>query len=203
MAAQLSFRPAQPTLEDGRAFARYLDTAAEGFFGLMLGPRAAEILATAFLDPGQDLSYENVTFVIREGRPVGMASGYTAAAHRGSTMGSLVRAAGPRNLRFLVVSTLVAPVFRVMDTIEDGDYYIQAVAVDHACRGEGLGSRLLDGIEERARAAGAARLALDVAASNLDAQRLYVRRGWSVLSRWPRFRPLQRFGFHRMTRTLD
>ena len=31
------FRTANPTLDDGLAFARYLDEAAEGFFRFMLG----------------------------------------------------------------------------------------------------------------------------------------------------------------------
>ena len=68
-------RPANPTLDDGLAFARYLDEAAAGFFRLMLGRRAATILATAFVEPGHDLSYRNATFAERSNVIVGMASG--------------------------------------------------------------------------------------------------------------------------------
>ena len=75
----VNLRPANPTLDDGLAFARYLDQAAEGFFRLMLGRRAGHIIATAFAQPDHDLSYQNVTFVERDNAIVGMVSGYTAA----------------------------------------------------------------------------------------------------------------------------
>ena len=42
----MQLRAAGPTLEEGQEFAHYLDTAAEGFFCLWLGPRSVEILAT-------------------------------------------------------------------------------------------------------------------------------------------------------------
>lgn len=61
--------------------ARYLDQAAEGFFRFLLGREVAEILATAFAQPGHDLSYQYVTFAEREDRIVGLVSGFTAEEH--------------------------------------------------------------------------------------------------------------------------
>ena len=58
----ITLRAATPTLDDGLAFARYLDDAAEGFFRFMLGRRFRHIIAAAFAQPGHDLSYQNVTF---------------------------------------------------------------------------------------------------------------------------------------------
>jgi GNAT superfamily N-acetyltransferase len=198
----ITLRPAEPTLKDGRAFARYLDMAAEGFFRFMLGPRVADILAEAFLAPQHDLSHQNVTLAERDGVIVGMVSGYSAAQHRRSTRRPLERAAGRLNLRFAVVSVLFAPLMRIIDTTVDGDYYVQAIAVDETLRGEGLGSVLLDAIEARARAAGSKRLALDVAASNENACKVYAHRGWSVDSRWPRRIAIPKLKFLRMKKAL-
>ena len=52
----INLRAANPTFDDGLAFARYLDEAAEGFFRFMLGRRAGAINATAFAHPHHDLS---------------------------------------------------------------------------------------------------------------------------------------------------
>ena len=64
-----TIRAAQPTYEEGLAFARYLDQAAEGFFRFMLGRRAELILARAFTQPDHDLSYQHVTFAERDDWP--------------------------------------------------------------------------------------------------------------------------------------
>ena len=99
------------------------------------------------------------------------------------------------------VSTLLAPLLRIIDTIADGDFYVQAIAVDRKLRGEGVGSTLIDSIEDRAVASRSARLVLDVSAKNEGASRLYERRGMTVESEWPKFLFIPRL-FVRMTREL-
>ncbi len=179
-------RAARATLEDGRRFARYLDQAAEGFFRLMLGRRKDEILARAFLESGHDLSHEHATFAVDGGEVVGMVSGYTAVAHRRSSERPLREAAGRWNVRLALVGFLLAPLFRVIDSIEDGDFYLQAIAVEPEQRGRGVGSLLFEHIQRKAIEAGAKRLVLDVAASNERARGVYERRGMEVVSQWPR-----------------
>jgi len=195
-------RPAKPTAEEGRAFARYLDTAAEGFFGFMLGRDSAAIIARAYIQPAHDLSYQNVNFAERDGGIVGMVSGYTAEQHRRSPKHVLKQAAGPLNLRYRLVSTLFAPLMRIIDSTADGDFYLQAIAVDEEVRGARLGSRLLDAIAEQARAAGSTRLALDVSGGNTHARKVYERRGWTVASRWPKRIAIPGLTFFRMTKEL-
>ena len=145
-------RTANPAFDEGLAFARYLDEAAEGFMRFMLGRRAAHIIATAFAQPDHDLSYQNVTFAERENVIVGMVLGYTAEQHRRSSRQPLNRAAGRRNLRMRIVRMLFAPLMRIIDSIADGDFYLHAIAVDRELRGDGVGSVLMDSYEERARA---------------------------------------------------
>ena len=153
-------RTANPTFDEGLAFARYVDEAAEGFFRFMLGRRAGHIIATAFAQPDHDLSYQNVTFAERDNVIVGMVLGYTAEQHRRSSRQPLKRAAGRRNLRMRIVLILFAPIMRIIDSIADGDFYLHAIAVDKELRGDGVGSVLMDSYEERARAIGSTRLSL-------------------------------------------
>ena len=167
-------------------YARYLDQAAEGFFRFMLGARVADIVAAAYTEPDNDFSYQNVTFAEHDKVIIGMASGYTAGQHRGFSDQPLKRAAGGRHLRMSVVTTLCAPLMRIIDTIADGDYYLLSIAVDERLRGQGVGSLLIDHIEERAVTSGSARLSLDVSAGNESARRLYERRGMTMESEWPK-----------------
>jgi ribosomal protein S18 acetylase RimI-like enzyme len=168
----------------------------------MLGRRAEDIIARAFIQADHDLSFQNVTFAELDGVIVGMISGYTAEQHRESSNLPLKRAAGRWNLRRRVVSVLFAPLLRIIDSIADGDFYLHAVAVDSDLRGEGVGSALMDSLEDGAVAGGSARLVLDVAAENEGARRLYERRGMTVESRWPRRVPLPKLKFLRMTKAL-
>ena len=197
-----TLRPANPTEDDGLAFARYLDEAAEGFFRFMLGGRAKHIIAAAFVHPDHDLSYQNVTFAERDNVIVGMASGFTAEQHRCSSRHSLKQAAGWWNLRMRIVLIVFAPLMRIIDSISDGDFYLQAIAIDRELCGNGIGSVLMDSLEEHARVSGAARLALDVSAKNEGARRFYERRGLTIESQWPKRLRMTALQFYRMTRML-
>jgi len=195
-------RAANPTFGEGLACARYLDEAAEGFFRFWLGRRAAHIIATAFAQPDHDLSYQNVTFAERDNVIVGMALGYTAEQHRCSSREPLRRAAGKSNLRMRIVRILFAPLMRIIDSIADGDFYLQAISVDTELRGDGVGSVLMDSSEERARASGSTRLSLDVSARNKGARRFYEQRGMDVESQWPKRLAVPVLKFYRMTKVL-
>ena len=195
-------RTANPTFDEGLAFARYTDEAAEGFFRFWLGRRAEHIIATAFPEPDHDLSYQNVTFAERGDVIVGMVCVYTAEQHRRSSRQPLKRAAGRFNLRMRIVEILLAPIMRIVDSIADGDFYLQAIAVDKELRGDGVGSVLMDFVEERARASGSTRLSLDVSAKNEGARRFYERRGMTVESQWPKRLPIPGLKFYRMTKAL-
>ncbi len=195
-------RSAKPTFEEGLAYARYLDIAAEGFFRFMLGRRATEIIGKAYTQTQHNYSYENVIFAEHDHRIVGMASGFTAEQHRSFSDQPLKEAAGYQAFRMRVVKTLLAPMMRILNTLADGDFYLLSIATDQAYRGTGIGSTLMDAMEERAVASGSARLALDVSASNEGAHRLYERRGMTVESQWPKRLVIPRLRLYRMTKTF-
>lgn len=197
-------RAAKPTFDEGLACGRYLDEAAEGFFRFMLGRRAAHIIAKAYIQPDHSFSFQNVTFAEHDKQIVGMALGFTAEQHRHFSDQPLKEAAGHyrASLRMTAVKMLCAPLFRILETIADGDFYLLSIAIDKELRGEGVGSALMDSTEERARASSSTRLSLDVSAKNEGARRLYERRGMTVESQWPKRLPIQGLRFYRMTKTL-
>ena len=200
--ASSSLRPAAPTVEDGLVFARLLDQAQEGYFRAMLGRRAGDIIARAFTQPGHDLSYQYVTFAEQGGRIVGMASGYTAEAHRYSTNEPLKAAAGWRRYRMAAFTRITRRMVRFIDTVPDGNFYVRAVAVEPAHRGAGIGTLLIGSLEDTARATGSTRLALDVAAKNRSARRLYERLGMTAQAESPRWFGLPNTNLIRMTKPL-
>jgi ribosomal protein S18 acetylase RimI-like enzyme len=131
-----------------------------------------------------------------------MVSGYTAEQHRRSSHQPLKQAAGRHHLRMRAVLILFAPLMRIIDSIDDGDFYLQAIAVDKELQGDGVGSVLMDSLEERARSSGSTRLALDVSAKNERARRFYERRGMTLESQWPKRLPVPGLRFYRMTKTF-
>lgn len=62
-----------------------------------------------------------------------------------------------------------------------GELRIAALAVDAAARGQGVGSRLLEAIFDKARADGLAAVRLEVVDTNTGARELYERLGFKVV----------------------
>ena len=196
-----ALRDGRPVVEDGLAFARYLDEAAEGFFRFMLGSRAVQVVADAYVQPDNDYSFQNVIFAEQDAAVVGMAAGFPAEQRRRFPDWPL-RAAGLAALRMGAVRVLCAPLMRILKTIADGDFYLLAIATDKACRGSGVGSALMDAFEDRARAGESTRLCLEVSAKNEGARRFYEHRGMTVESQWPKRLPVPGLRFYRMTKAL-
>ena len=82
-----------------------------------------------------------------------------------------------------------------------GECYVDCIAVARDERGRGIGNRLLEMLEERARLAGNSRLTLAVIDTNTRAKALYHRFGFvdaKVVSMWP-LDKLFGFPFKRVT----
>ena len=181
----MTIRPALPIFDEGLLFARYLNEAADGAFQTLLGRGYDRVIGEAYVSPGHDMSFENAVFAERSGRIAGMASGYTSQQHGLSSDEPLRRAAGFRMVRMAALLKLGGGLKRFIDTVPNGDYYLQAVAVDDQHRGAGIGSTLLDYSEDRARVAGCTRIVLDAMEKNAGARRLYERRGMEVEAKSP------------------
>ena len=167
----------------------------------MLGGESESIIASAFIDSGHSLSYENVIFAEVDAKIVGMSSTFTEQQQRKFSDEPLRKAAKRNVIRLKLMQILFAPVWRILETIPEGDFYVQGIAIEPELRGSGIGSVIMNDIENRAKASGASRLSLDVSAKNDGARRLYKRLGMIESSRWPdsRFLPTV---FFRMAKHL-
>jgi len=181
----VSIRDARPLYEEGVVFARYLDAIAP-FYRVMLGRQVVHTIAKAFTQRGHDLSSQNTIFAERDGTIVGMISGHATERHRRSVGPPLREALGGRATRMRIMARLMARQQWFLGTYAGGDFYIQGFAVDQNLRGQGIGSALMDAMEQRARASGSKRLILNVGAKNEGARRLYDRRGMIVEAGWPK-----------------
>jgi ribosomal protein S18 acetylase RimI-like enzyme len=101
-----------------------------------------------------------------------------------------------------LVQLVFGRLWRFLNTLENDDFYLQSIAVAPECRGEGVGSMLIDAMEKRASSTAATRFVLDVAAKNDGARRLYERRGMTVQARWPSRVPLPKYHVLRMAKPL-
>lgn len=193
-------RAANPTYDEGLSCGRYLNEAAEGFFRFMLGRQFEQIIAKAYTQPNHSYSFQNVSFAENNSRIVGMALGFTSEQYRRFSDQPLKEAAGCRKIRMTAVKMLCAPMLRIIETIDDGDFYLLAMAIDKDLRGKGVGSALMNSIKERARANGSTRLSLDVSANNKLARQIYENWGMTIESQWPKRLPLPGLRFYRMVK---
>jgi ribosomal protein S18 acetylase RimI-like enzyme len=198
----ITVRPAVASIDEGLLFAQYLNMAADGAFRALLGKDYDQVIAEAFLSPGHDLSHEFVVFAERSGRIAGMVSGYTSQQHAQSSDNPLRRAAGFRMVRMAAFSMLGRGLKKFIKTVPDGDYYLQAIAVDDQYRGSGIGTTLLDHSEEIARTEGCSRIVLDVALNNAGIRRLYEHRGMEVGATSPPILFIPSTRAHRMAKPL-
>ena len=202
MDTEVALRAGEATPADAGAFARYADVAAEGFFGKLFGSEAERILSDVYVQPSHDLSHERTTFADLDGRAVGMLVSFTAAQHRESDERVLRAAAGRRMIGLDIARLVGRRMFRFLDTVPDGDYYVLSIAVDDTCRGQGVGRLLLDHAERLGRGAGCGRLSLDVSVTNQEARRFYERVGMTTDAHSPRMLFVSRLRSCRMVKSL-
>ncbi len=116
-------------------------------------------------------------------RRSGSAGPAQTAAGAPSTSASRVRAAV--HDRGDLAGTWIADTWQTGDRVGE----IETLAVAPAYRGQGIGTRLLDGLTRELAAAGVTDLVLGALPGNTDAIRLYERHGfrpaWTYLARFP------------------
>jgi len=75
----------------------------------------------------------------------------------------------------------------VIVELRAGTAWVQAIAVSQSERGRGLGALLMAAAERIAREAGSRRLSLTTAQANVEALELFMKRGFRIERRLPRF----------------
>lgn len=69
---------------------------------------------------------------------------------------------------------------QLFSTVSEDEYYLSRIGVQPDHRGKGIGKKLLKAYIEKGSAEGFKRFRLDVAESNIEAQKLYEASGFTV-----------------------
>lgn len=131
---------------------------------------AHRVLSEFYGREGNRISYEHVLVFTREGHVIGMAIGYP-----GDGAELLDRPFAKRN-------ALVHGADRsepIVVEARDGEYYLDAIAVDENHQGQGIAKALFAAFEEKGREAGYSRMSLIVEEYNEEAYALYGKLGYT------------------------
>jgi len=192
----------RPAVSADAAFLAWgLDEAADGLFTTLLGRRSGGVLTRLAAQPTHAFSFEHAVVAEVDGVATGFCQGFPSGTPGGTS--ELVRAAGLGALRLAAITTLARPLFAALDRHDEGEWYLQAIAVRPAARSTGVGRALFSDAVDRAARAGCRTLTLDVDVTNVRARSLYERLGLQVVATSPPVSLLDRASVHRMTRLLD
>lgn len=107
-------------------------------------------------------SWRSALVAESEGRTVGAVVGYDGAKLKELREGT-----------FDVLRRMVGRVPNIPNETEEGEYYLDSVAVIHEFRGLGIGAKLVEAFCDMAFSEGAERVGLIVEAENANASKLY------------------------------
>ncbi len=156
--------------------------AAPVLFALLFGPREAEAvraLTHLFRLGGNPFGFEQASVAVHNGRVVGVMIAATVDARRraGRRMWWLLpRVRGPIAMLRRLPEALA--MMRGYASPPEEAFYVGILAVAPDCRGQGIGSRLLDEAAEQAVEARCALTVLHVEMDHTDALRFYRRAGF-------------------------
>lgn len=200
--------PAQPTPDQARHFAQLAQIASDDFFSELFGKRANTVLTAMFMQDRNDFSYRYASFLQVDDSPAGLLAAYTAAdarAHSNRTAWLMMRHAGWQALRFLAVSILLRDLLDFMGNhLETKDFYIAMIAIYPPYRRQGHSKTILRYAQNRARAHGCSRLALDVDERNAIAIRAYQRVGFVQIAESKKIQQEgERWGLLRLVKPIE
>jgi ribosomal protein S18 acetylase RimI-like enzyme len=173
LAPEIEYRAAHFT--DSLDVARFICIAGGGLYeflfdGIVPFMTATEFLAAGVAGDDSPVSHRNCQVAVdrADGRMLGAANAFPADLLKAETYPLLPRERHEH----------IRPMLELQDW---GSMFLNALAVEKACRGRGIGHRLLDWATARAQDMGFDRLSLHVWADNTGARDLYKARGFVEL----------------------
>lgn len=174
---RITLRGALPA--DAPFLARMIDIAGEGIptwlwrQSAQAGESALDVGAQRARRAQGGFSYTNALIAEFAGRPAGMMLGYVIGE--------------PSDAEHAEIAGLPAAIrpFVELEHEAPGSFYVNALAVRPGLRGHGIGTALMRAAQERAAAAGASELSIQVFSQNTDALRLYERLGYRTVASRP------------------
>lgn len=158
--------------DDATAAARLIRMAiqdiAEALTGEEKETRILEVLADFFKQERNRLSYENCFVCDVDGIVVGLMLCYYG--------GHAAELDEPLAARLRIVKN--DPSLTIEKEADEEDFYIDTLCIDQAFRGQGIGTALIQVVEQYAKENKYERMSLVVEQNNTKAQKLYTRLGY-------------------------
>lgn len=177
-----------PDANEAKAFADLGDMAAGGLFARMLGAVSAPLMQRMYMQPENEMSYQQTHFAYVDGKIAGMCNGYSAAQKQQLSSRSnrlMLQYTGWRVLQMMWTYIRLRHIIDFAQQLPDDTFYIQMLATYSQFRGHGIGQKLLAHAEAQATAHNCHTLALDVDIANTNAIRVYEYTGFTVAGRSP------------------
>ncbi len=155
-----------------------------GLFSYVFATRPEEALTIfrqAFAMPNHAFSYEHTQILEVADRPAGLILGYPGSIKRKAeeqVQGAMAQIIPLQRVPKIFIN--LADLSRIKQDVTADDYYILSLCVDPEFVGKGLGMALLRDVEEQARDFDCQSICLDVAYTNLAAQRWLSRLGYRI-----------------------
>jgi len=170
----------------------------------LFGSHARDLLENLFKHARNWFSFEHSHFVEVNGEVAGMALAYTYDQRKSEELrdGLLFI----RYMKWRLIGQL-PHMLRAMNIAKQfarGESYLSNVAVYPRFRGLGLGTKLIEAIEEEARTVASKRMVLDVETDNGKAIRLYERLNYRIERKSPVLRIRDKaFQFYKMSKDIE
>jgi len=126
--------------------------------------------------------YRNVTVAVQDGQVVATGCFFDGPQHKSLTLGTIInlfRFYGPINVWPVLARAMHTE--SVMKRPRPGEIYLSNFGVSPQCRGQGIGTTMIQHKLKEAKRNGYTLFGLDVASTNPRAENLYQRLGLSVV----------------------
>lgn len=174
----------QARVEDAEAVAALVHLAGPEVYDFVFGPKRARVLdfiCHEFRSGRGYARFQNVQVVALDGEVVAALVSYTAACGPLMFLGWLANVLGfYGTLNALPVLRRAWQARPVMNAPLPGGLYVSELGVAARCRGQGLGTLLMQSVIEHARLQGLRSVSLSVSSRHASARRLYRRLGFEV-----------------------
>ena len=178
----MTIRPAKPSDAKRAGRLQFVTFVKKATFIIGLGDekRTLRILTELFKEQGHRLSYEYTDIVLHNGHVVGLFTSFPGRKLRrldGHLDRLILKQYHTRGK--LAVIQRGWPLIFIKESAVD-EYFLSNLAVKQSFRGKGIGTKIIEKVEEKARQAGLAKVSLMVAIKNRAARRFYERNGFQI-----------------------
>jgi ribosomal protein S18 acetylase RimI-like enzyme len=169
----------------------------------LLGSGVRNVLRRSFPHPTNCFSFDHSHFIEAGGEIAGMALAYDYREKRSEELRSQLLIMRYLKWGFIRQLPYLRRSGNILAQIGETDCYLSNIAVYPKFRRLGLGTKLIEVVEEQARKAGSSTMVLDTETDNEEAIKLYERLGYKIERKSPVLKIRDRdFQFFKMTRAL-